>query len=162
MALRILPAGAIVASVHYTYTDQTLADLVASMSRHNEPAEAKFEFELSFDHAAGRLTNVELTMWLTIAMPEWTEVGTRPQRERTEWSRFLRALRHHEDGHIDIFRAEAPTAMRALEAATPRTINSVLAAQKRRIQRLSNTYDTQTGHGTRQQTPDGTTIINVP
>lgn len=161
MTLRILPAGAITPSVHHTFEDETLADVAANTDA-DEPALAEFSFEMSFDHEANRITRVELTMWLTIAMPEWTNVSGRPQAEQDEWARFLRALRHHEDGHIAIFRREAQTTYNRLTAATAKTINRVLNTERARIQRLSDAYDHTTDHGRTQQTPHGTTIINVP
>lgn len=161
MTLIIVPPAAIAPGVYQTFTDATLADLVATAGD-SEPAEATFEFGLDFAQVDNRLTSVDLTMRLAINMPEWSNAGSRPAAERNEWARFLRALRYHEDGHIDIFRREAPVTYKKLTASTPGKINEVLGAEKRRIQRLSDQYDTATGHGTKQQTPDGTTVITVP
>jgi hypothetical protein len=162
MTLQILPAGAITAGVHDTFTDTTLEDLVDNADTTQEPGLAEFAFELGFDHANGRLTRVDLTMRLTIDMPEWSNVGRRPQAEQDEWNRFLLALRHHEDGHIAIFRREAATTYRKLLRSRPGTINGVLTREKNRIKGLSRAYDHRTNHGLTQQTPHGTTVITVP
>jgi hypothetical protein len=162
MTLRILPAGAISAGVHHTFTDATLADLVDAFDPSEEPALAEFAFSMSFAHAGGRLTNVDLTMRLTIDMPVWSKVGRRPQAEQDEWARFLRALRVHEDGHIAIYRREAPITYERLLESTPGAVEALLETERVRIVGLSDAYDTRTGHGTTQQTPHGTTVITVP
>jgi hypothetical protein len=162
MTLRILPAGAISPGVHHTFRDATLEDLVDGMDPDEEAGFAEFAFGLSFDHAGGRVTRVDLTMTLTIDMPVWSTVGRRPQAEQDEWARFLRALRVHEDGHIAIFRREAPKTYDKLLTTRPGTIEAVLERERLRIVALSDAYDVRTGHGTTQQTPHGTTVITVP
>jgi hypothetical protein len=160
MGLTINPTGAITTGVLMTITDANLRDLVA-----NAPAEmglAQFAFGLNFNHSGGRITTVDLTMNLTIDMPEWPNASGRPAAERTEWARFLRALRAHEDGHIEIFRGQAERAYNRVRRATPATINQVLESERVRIQGLSDAYDTRTGHGTTQQTAHGSTTITVP
>ena len=162
MTLRILPAGTIQPGVFQTFTDATLQDLVDNADPNQEAGEARFEFELDYDHAGGRLTRVDLTMWLTINMPEWSNVSRRRQAEQDEWNRFLRALRVHEDGHIEIFRREAPSTHRKLLRSNPRRIRRALKAEEMRIRALSRAYDHRTRSGLRQQTPHGTTVIQVP
>lgn len=162
MTLRVLPAGAIAAGVHHTFDDNTLADVTTSMDQLEEAAAAEFHFNMSYDTAGARVTNVNLTMRVTIDMPVWTRVAQRPQAEQNEWNRFLRALRVHEDGHITIFRHEAPTTYERLVAATPSTINDVLEAERQRIVQLNEVYDNRTDHGRTQQTPHGTTVIVIP
>jgi predicted secreted Zn-dependent protease len=117
---------------------------------------------MSFAHANGNITRVDLTMALTIDMPVWSKVGKAKQAEQNEWNRFLRALRVHEDGHITICRAEAPTTYQRLMRATPNNINDVLDRERARIQSLNDAYDTRTDHGRTQQTPHGTTVITLP
>jgi predicted secreted Zn-dependent protease len=161
--LRIVPAGTITAGTSHTFDAATLRDLAASMAGLDEVGHADFDLALAFSTDGGnRLTNVDLTMTLTIDMPVWTQVSSRPEAERNEWNRFHRALRAHEDGHISICRAEAPTTYEKLTKATASTINDVLEAERLRIKRLNDAYDTRTGHGTRQQTAHGSTTITVP
>jgi predicted secreted Zn-dependent protease len=162
MTLRILPPGAISAGVHHSFSEATLADIVARMGNMAEAALAEFEFNLSFDHANNRLTRVDLTMRLTLDMPEWPNASQRPQPEQDEWNRFLRALRVHEDGHIAIFRSQAPTAFQRVSRARPDTAEAVLERERLRIIGLSDAYDHRTDHGRTQRTPHGTTVITVP
>ena len=162
MTLSILPAGAIAAGVYHTFTDATLSDLVDNADPNEEPGEATFEFGLNFAQVDNRLTTVDLTMRLSIGMPEWPNAVHRPDPEKNEWNRFLRALRVHEDGHIAIFRRESSLTYRRLLAATPATINDVLGTEETRIRGLSDRYDVRTDHGRTQQTPHGNTVITVP
>jgi predicted secreted Zn-dependent protease len=161
--LRIVPAGTITAGTSHTFDAASMRDLVAAMSGLDEVGHADFDLQLAFATDGGnRLTNVDLTMTLTIDMPVWKQAASRPAPERNEWNRFVLALREHEDGHISICRREAPTTYERLVAARPTTINDVLDAERARIQRLNDAYDTRTGHGTRQQTAHGSTVITVP
>jgi predicted secreted Zn-dependent protease len=161
MTLRFQPPGAITAGVSRRFRERTLAD-IADASDADEAGSATFRFDLDFRHANGQLTRVDLTVRLRIGMPVWIHRNGRPAAERNEWDRFHRALRHHEDGHIDIFRAEAPASYERLLRATPGTINAVREEEESRIQALSDDYDHRTDHGRRQQTPHGTTVIQVP
>lgn len=161
--LRIDPAGAITAGTSHSFDGATLRDVVSAMSGLAEVGHADFDLAMSFSTDGGeRVTNVDLTMRLTIDMPVWTKVAGRPTAERNEWNRFMGALRHHEDGHIRICRTEAPRTYERLTRATASTINDVLDRERARIQALNDAYDTRTGHGTTQNTPNGNTVITVP
>lgn len=162
MPLRILPAGAMPVDAHHTFEEATLEDVADSMDAMAEVGNVDFALELSFANSGNRVTRVDLTMRLTLAMPVWTEVGNRPQAEQNEWNRFLRALRVHENGHLAICRREAPVAYRRLRKAKADTINDVLSAEETRIQRLNDAYDHRTDHGRTQRTRHGTTVIQLP
>jgi predicted secreted Zn-dependent protease len=157
-----IPATTITPGVFHTFKDATLADLVANLDRNAEAGEARFKFGMKYTPVADRVTNLVLTVSLAIDMPRWPNVAKRPKKEQDEWNRFLKALRFHEDGHIAIFRSEAYTAWNKLQAATPATINQVLADEETRIQALSDAYDVKTDSGMKQTSPHGTTVITVP
>jgi predicted secreted Zn-dependent protease len=162
MSLQIHPTGAITPYVFMRINDRTLAGVASNVTAQDEVGKARFVFGLSYDFANGLLTHVDLTLRLTIGMPVWVHRNSRPKAEQDEWDRFHRALRHHEDGHIAIFRAEAPDAYDHVAHSTPDTIHDVLDQQRARIQALSDAYDARTHHGLTQQTPDGNTVITVP
>jgi len=157
-----IPATTIAPGVFHTFTDATLKDLVDNLDPKAEAGEAKFRFGMKYTPVADRITNLILTMTLTIAMPRWPNAAKRPKKEQDEWNRFLKALRFHEDGHISIFRREAYTTWDKLLAATPATIDQVLADEETRIQALSDAYDLKTDSGMKQTSPHGTTVITVP
>lgn len=161
MSLVISPTGAIDAGVFATFEHATLEDVVDAMGN-GEAGEASFDFGLNYAHANGSVTSVDLTVTLTILLPVWEPEEEPSRPESNEWNRFLRALRAHEDGHIDIFRREAAVTYRRLLASKPSKIVDKLESERRRIKRLSDAYDTRTGHGTTQQTAHGTTVITIP
>lgn len=162
MSLHIQPTGGITPFVFITLTGQTLADVARDVSARSEVGKARFVLTYSYDSANGLLTNVDLTMTLTIGMPVWTHRDSRPKAEQDEWDRFHRALRYHEDGHIAIFRGNAHQAYHHLVHSTPHTIAHVYEQQRRHIKALSDAYDARTHHGLIQRTPAGTTVITVP
>jgi predicted secreted Zn-dependent protease len=163
MPLRFSPSGTVPSSVGRTFTEATLAGVAGNVANHDEAGGAEFRFQMDFQqNGNGLITGVDLVMHLTVVLPVWQNRDHRPEPEQREWDRFLRALRVHEDGHITIFRREAPTTYRRLKRARPQTIRDVLNAETERIQRLSDAYDHQTDHGRNQRTPHGTTVIQVP
>ena len=162
MTLRISPPGEITPTTSNRFREATLADVAASVGARGEVGWARFDFDLDYRTANGLLTRVDLTVRLTIGMPVWAARQRRPQAEQDEWDRFHSALRNHEDGHIAIFRREAPTTYDRLQSATPATINDVLEEERQRILGLSDAYDHRTDHGRSQQTPHGTTEIQLP
>lgn len=162
MALRFEPSGTITAARGRRLRDETLADLARTVAAMGEVARAEFRYGMAYETANGRITDVDLTVRLSLEMPVWTRYPRRPKAEKDEWDRFYRALRYHEDGHISLYRREFTTAYRRLEASTPATIDAVLDQEVRRIRRLDADYDSDTDHGRSQDTPHGTTVIQVP
>jgi Bacterial protein of unknown function (DUF922) len=163
MALTIVEPDAI-SGLSHRLTALTLADLAREITRVGAGiGAAKWNFgTYSWRQGQGGRLDVDLTMTLTILMPVWMNVTNRPGNEKREWRRWHAALRYHEDGHHAICRREAQVMYDRMRAATPSTIGVVFAREKQRIQALNNAYDVQTGHGSTQQTPHGTTVMQVP
>lgn len=163
MALRFRPAGSITAAAGHRFDDATLADVARSAAARGEVGRADFHFDMDYRTRNGQISRLDLIVNLSIEMPSWSEYPNRPQAEKDEWDRFHAALRHHENGHIAIFRREARTTYRRLRAeSTPERLNAVLDAETARIQGLSDDYDVDTDHGRTQNTPSGNTVIQVP
>lgn len=89
--------------------------------------------------------------------PRWTGRSAAPQELTTEWSRYITALRTHEDGHADIGRAVATgtlAMLRALSApdcaglrpAAEAAFAAILAEGRGR----ERAYDEATDHGATQ------------
>lgn len=163
MALRFRPAGRVNAAAGHRFDEETLAAVARSAARRGEVGHADFHFDTDYRTRNGRVSRLDLIVTLTIEMPTWSEYPNRPQSEKDEWDRFHSALRHHEDGHIAIFRREARTTYRRLRRETdPDRVHSVLDDETARVQGLSDDYDVDTDHGRTQNTPSGTTVIQVP
>lgn len=164
MTLHILPTGAVQATVSHRFTEATLAN-VAQRVTHIGPglARAHYAFrDLSCQTTASGEFRVTMTMQLRMEMPQWPGKTRRPTAEQQEWERFLRALRHHEDGHHTICRREARNLYRKLLASSSATFQSVFDREFARIERLHREYDHRTDHGVRQTGPHGNTVIQVP
>jgi len=161
MTLSITPRGTPDSYTYFTFDAETLEDVANMAADQDEVGEASFHLGLGFDHENGVLTRVDLTVTLSLGMPEWTQRDGRPQAEKDEWDRFYAALLEHEEGHLAIFRREADAAYEALEESTPGDINNELDRQKARIQQLSDAYDHRTGHGQTQGGAHGNTVITV-
>jgi len=98
---------------------------------------------------------VRTDVTVKIVLPHWIPV--RPQLE-TEWVRFSRALRHHEDGHREIgveaareiaaalVRLEPQPTCEALETAADSLGERLLQEARNRDKR----YDRETNHGQTQ------------
>lgn len=163
MTLKIIPSGTVNAGVSHWFKQKTLAQVAQAIVARGEAGSATFEFDPPKYWANGdKLTRVDLKMKLSIKMPKWSRYARRPKAERREWNRFYKALRYHEDGHIKIFRDEAPTTYEVVKKATPDTLQSIFDSEVARIQKLSDEYDERTHHGLKQATPHGTTVIQIP
>lgn len=139
----------------------TLAELARDVSANEEVAEANWDLQPSYRSMNGRIVAVTLKITLTMTMPVWPAYTGRPQAEKDEWDRFYCALRHHEDGHHAIIRAEADKMLKALKAANPQNFTQVAQRETARLQKLSDKYDKDTVHGQSQDSPCGNTVIEV-
>jgi predicted secreted Zn-dependent protease len=95
-------------------------------------------------------------------MQEWKQRDSRPKAEQGEWDRFLRALRAHEDGHIALYRREFSRSFKRLKKVAASKFQDEFNDEVARVKAVNRKYDKMTGNGTKQETPHGTTIIQVP
>jgi predicted secreted Zn-dependent protease len=160
MPLQFRPAGEVSAVTGQRLDERTLLEVAQRAS--TEIAAASYETSFTYKTNAGRIASVDLTMTLRIEMPVWQNYGSRPKAEKDEWDRFYRALLHHEQGHIALYKREARMMLTHMSNASAQTIQAVHDREVARINQLSDAYDRQTDHGRRQNTPHGTTVISVP
>jgi predicted secreted Zn-dependent protease len=163
MPLRIQPAGAVPAATGHRLNHKNLRSLAEAISGF-PAARASFgqpTWKLP-PPRKGRQAEVTLNVRLFLRMPVWTKRGERPKAERDEWDRFYRALRYHEDGHLDLFRREFTKSFERLKRVADDEIQDTLVEEVARIHQLNEQYEHDTDHGRTQQTPFGTTVINVP
>ena len=164
MALKISPIGDVSAETDYRFQEKTLADVAVKITQLAEVGSASWNVNYSIPSIVnGRIRDFELTMELTMKMPIWTNYSTRPEKEKKEWDRFYKALRFHEDQHHELCKRLARMMHQKLqheksESSFIRVFNAELA----KFQILNNKLDEGSGHGTKQDSPFGTTIINVP
>lgn len=165
MALNITPSnGAPRPERSHRFTERTLAEVAAAIETLDEAGKAGGTYRyrnVRYD-ASGSVLSLDLDVQLVLRMPVWAHYAGRPQAERDEWDRFYHALCYHEDGHLRITRTEVAAMYQALLGATEDTLDAVFAEEEQRIKDEHDAYDDRTDHGLTQQTPHGTTVIQVP
>ncbi|KAA0253902.1 DUF922 domain-containing protein [Acidobacteria bacterium ACD] len=164
MTYTVLPAGAVVANPGYVFGQATLSEVATALNQLGEAGHADWTYDMKWDTApTGGVSRVDLTVVLSMKLPTWTHWAGRPKAERDEWERFSKALRFHEDGHHALARRESRVMYdRLVLARTVRNLRTVYAAEKARIARENKAFDSRTGHGAKQTSPDGTTVLTAP
>ena len=157
MSLTISP---VVVTTGLSFNSASLDELAQEIERTGEVAEARWELDYQWNQV-GEEFGVDATVGLSISMPIWTQVATRPHLEQLEWTRFLLALREHEDGHIAIYERMATAVWHALLRSSPVTIDAVAKRERARVDRLQAAYEARTEHGKRQNGRHGNTVIST-
>jgi predicted secreted Zn-dependent protease len=163
MAINIIPVSTVIARIGHRFREQTLAEVAHRIATLPESARAGWKLDYRYETKSnGQLDNVDLNLTLTMEMPVWDNYRNRPKRERDEWDRFYRALRFHEDGHHNLCKREIETIYSKLSnAKTANDLKSIYDSELVRLQQENNDFDKRVNHGQRQQSPYGTTIINL-
>ena len=111
----------------------------------------------------GLINLFDLTLTLTMKMPIWTNYPNRPEKEKKEWDHFYNALRFHEDEHHELCKRLARMMhQKLMNEKKESDFDRVFKSELSKFQTLINKLDADSGHGTKQKSPYGTTIINVP
>lgn len=161
MPLIFDPIGAVTATTGLTLEFDDL-DLLAKGIAKIEVGSASFDVTAIPPETRKRGAEPTVTVTLTIEMPVWAERDRRPKAEQDEWDRFLEALRAHEDGHVELYRREFQKSFKRLKKVAPDELRDETDVEVVRVKRVNKTFDKVTGHGTKQKSPHGTTVIKVP
>ena len=137
-----------------------LETLAGAVSGH-EIGEARFWLDWKWRADGRGRAIITPGLILQVSMPEWTRFRRRPKAEQDEWTRFYNALRFHEEGHTEIFRRGNADAYRRLNGTPADAVRAGHAQAVSLIQAQSDEYDRLTGHGTLQDTPFGSTAIDL-
>jgi len=150
---------------HYEVTGLSPEHLINSFRARTNPAvmattlggvDVRYDFAFGGDEC--RLMQVELKLDIDITYPLWREEARGPDAMRTEWARFMIAVRAHEQGHVDRFRRAANEMSDRLAAIPPasscRTVRSAVAAERERFRHeiaiIQAEYERQTDNGANQ------------
>lgn len=134
--------------VTYEVRGSTLAEVAAQLDP-EEWGRCRWQVDYSFETTNGRATKVDITLNLTIRLPQWAGPGYQRASEaaRREWQRMLAALRAHEDRHAEIARNWAPVFKERMlnqrQSRLARTYQQVL----REMEKEQKKYDKDTTHG---------------
>jgi predicted secreted Zn-dependent protease len=113
----------------------------------------KFEGNLKYDSVGdskGNCTSVKITASYNITMPAWKELSQQPKVCQDEWNRMWKALRAHEDGHLDVFQKGLDALVKeltALKSGTHDDVDKIFNKALKSIQAGHNAYDSKTSHG---------------
>ena len=86
----------------------------------------------------------------TITMPAWGALSKQPKSCQDEWNRMWKALRGHEDGHLDVFEkgvAALVKTLTAMKTATKDEVDKIFNKALADIQTGHDKYDASTKHG---------------
>jgi predicted secreted Zn-dependent protease len=160
MALVIAPT----VTRHYDLTAATLAEVVGLFPDEDEVGSCTWEFPYpAYEYDAvgrnGKPRGLRVHMTIKIELPRWVGRNSAAAAERTEWDRFLTALRQHERGHETRARTGARALHNRMADTRVNDLATVFEEEQAKIQATSDAYDTASDHG--RKPPPGT-IITVP
>lgn len=101
------------------------------------------------------LRNATIELEAVITLPELSEEGALPADEMDLWKDYLKRLRAHEDGHVNIYRAGAQELSNEILALGEmpdcdqlrKALKALGEAKLTRIGQADRNFDLQTGHG---------------
>lgn len=114
---------------------------------------ARFSLDCTFGYegAPDKIAKCTVTVTIGVGLANWDKFGTRKAAD-AEWTRFVKALKVHEDGHVAI-------AKKDLAKVADLTIGKTQDEAKAAVQAALDTstagaqaaYDANNGHGATQQ-----------
>jgi predicted secreted Zn-dependent protease len=113
----------------------------------------RFEGNLTYDSVGdskGNCTAVTIKPSYNITMPAWKELSKQPKTCQDEWNRMWKALRGHEDGHLEVFQKGLDALVKqltALKTGTHDDVDKIFKKALKSIQDGHNKYDSSTTHG---------------
>ena len=139
--------------------------VLASMARHAPRADGEVFFGLTEaemglhyqpvpDGSECVLTGIEVSLALTVTLPDWAPPPDAAPELVRSWTLFRRALAGHEERHREIAEAGAASIVRALDGLRRSSCTVVADEARRRLERVEieidaaqRRYDSETGHG---------------
>ena len=95
---------------------------------------------------------------ITVQLPKWQNFSAAKDADKTEWARFIKCTRIHEQGHVDRVRKfmnkDMPQQWKSASGSTPKALQQRLKELVRlvrdRLKKISEAYDAKTSHGATQ------------
>lgn len=118
----------------------------------------QWRYNYSTDRGGCRLTGFTVQRSTTMQLPRWVDVDRVSPALRSDWERYSRALRLHEDGHVEtgalaaaeIERRTAAVKRSPTCAALTATLDEIGKAVIQEFKARDVEYDAMTGHGATQ------------
>lgn len=153
----------------YAVEGATEEEILAALRTNGPTAEGKTFFGLTASESSFQLQprmeagtcvaqEVRVELAVTITLPQWEPIaGDVPYELQRDWTRFLTALKRHEDQHRQIAVDGAEATHAALNGLRRPTCQDVEFEARQRAQRIAERtetdhkrFDEETGHGQTQ------------
>ena len=126
----------------------SLEAVYKELQKREEWGECSCHFDATTDNNPGsKASQVNITLDITILLPEWNGLDLASPAEQREWNRMMTALRAHEEHHAEIGRKWAPLFQTRLLGK----LKSKIAAEHKKIladfMKEVKQYDDDTKHG---------------
>jgi predicted secreted Zn-dependent protease len=163
MTLKIIPVGTVTAEKGHRLQEKTLDDVAKKINQLTEAGSASWSVDYSIPSLENnQIENFIITLSLTMKMPVWANYPNRPEKEKKEWDRFYKALRYHEDQHHELCKRLARMMnQKLLNEKNEKDFKRVFNTEFSKFQTLNDKLDEDSGHGTKQDSPFGPTVINI-
>jgi predicted secreted Zn-dependent protease len=140
----------------YDVQGQTLEEVARNIEQLQEAGQTHWDanYQVTEWGQGNDIVKADVTVTVSVSMPNWPGVTSRPQAEQDEWNRFVEALREHEQGHIDLANQYLENADTLIEGYDEDTAKRQWQENLSALQQASDGYDGQNDHGRNS----GTTI----
>ena len=164
MSVKIDPIGKVKPKIGHRFKEETLAEVAEKAVELDEAGSASWSIKYSIPSIRGnRIEKFTLILKLTMGMPVWPNYPKRPQKEKNEWDRFYKALRFHEDQHHAVCKRLAHIMhQKLLNEKKIKDFKRVFNSEQSKFELINKKFDEDVDHGMKQESPFGTTVIDVP
>jgi hypothetical protein len=143
-----------VAGSDHSVEANSLASFGDAISARNEAGKVQWDPSFDYESEGGDAPSVSVSVVcpILLEMPSWAlpeDMGPRTQAEFTRW---LGALRTHEQGHIDRVHQHFEGLAERLSRLSFARAEQLFNTTKTNLQTASDTYDASTSHGVSQGT----------
>jgi len=131
----------------YTVVANDLAGVARAIRARTEAGKVSWSPTIDWAADGGQVNRVDLTVDITLDMPEWSPPESVGPLARAEWTRWREALLRHEQGHIQLVHRYFDGLAARMIGQPPRTVRRLFETAKRMLARASRDYDAATDHG---------------
>ncbi|MEW6690670.1 MAG: DUF922 domain-containing protein, partial [Pseudomonadota bacterium] len=160
-SMAVTEAGGKVETRYYDVQGGDYQSLLAALNaRGGAHGEAqwtlRYQYEPRRSGANCSVGSLSLTLGLVMNLPRWSPPPGAQPRLVAQWFRYVKALREHEEGHLEIGREMAHEFKRSLAVTRTRcerleaAVKSQYEALLARFRARDRAYDSETAHGRTQ------------
>jgi predicted secreted Zn-dependent protease len=121
-----------------------VAETIAGMA---EAGKTEWFPRWSYETTGDAVSSVAITVEIRVTLPVWRAYGAASEAEKNEWDRFCRALRAHEQGHVDLVHDTFSDLDGRMVGQTVGDATEAWHDAQTALQSASDAYDDSTDHG---------------